>query len=50
VIFDHVCQFGLEGIVSKHVSFYHSGPSKMWPKSKNPESATGDSESDEDWR
>jgi bifunctional non-homologous end joining protein LigD len=49
-IFDHVCQFGLEGIVSKHVSFYHSGPSKMWPKSKNPESATGDSESDEDWR
>ena len=39
-IFDHVCQLGLEGIVSKHMdSFYHSGPSKMWLKSKNPASA-----------
>ena len=29
-IFAHVCQLGLEGIVSKHVdSFYRSGPSKM---------------------
>jgi ATP-dependent DNA ligase len=50
-IFAHVCQLGLEGIVSKHVdSFYHSGPSKMWLKSKNPESAAVRRESEEDWR
>ena len=38
-VIDHVCFLGLEGIVPKQVdSFYRSGPSKMWLKSKNPES------------
>ena len=49
-IFDHVCQLGLEGIVSKHVdSFYHSGPSKMWLKTKNPASEAARREQEEDW-
>jgi ATP-dependent DNA ligase len=49
-VFDHVCQLGLEGIVSKHVdSFYHSGPSKMWLKSKNPASEAVRREREEEW-
>src|SRR5262245_37335057 len=37
---DAVCKLGLEGIVSKRAgSFYRSGPSKMWIKVKNPNSA-----------
>jgi ATP-dependent DNA ligase len=49
-IFAHVCQLGLEGIVSKHVdSFYRSGPSKMWVKSKNPLSEAVRRETEEDW-
>ena len=36
-VFDHVCQMGLEGIVSKRVDApYRSGPSKVWLTSKNP--------------
>jgi len=39
-MFDAVCKLGLEGIVSKRAgSFYRSGPSKMWIKVKNPNSA-----------
>jgi ATP-dependent DNA ligase len=39
-MFTHVCSMGLEGIVSKRTDApYRSGPSKMWLKSKNPESA-----------
>jgi bifunctional non-homologous end joining protein LigD len=50
-IFDHVCQLGLEGIVSKHVdSFYRSGPSKMWVKTKNPASEAVRREHEEEWR
>ena len=37
-VFDHACQLGLEGIVSKDRSrLYRSGPSKTWIKIKNPE-------------
>jgi bifunctional non-homologous end joining protein LigD len=51
IVFDHVCQLGLEGIVSKHVdSFYRSGPSKMWLKSKNPASAAVRRDREEQWR
>jgi bifunctional non-homologous end joining protein LigD len=36
-MFDAVCKFGLEGIVSKRLnSVYRSGPSKTWLKTKNP--------------
>jgi hypothetical protein len=39
------------GIVSKHVdSFYRSGPSKMWLKSKNPTSEAVRREREEQWR
>jgi len=38
-LFAAVCNLGLEGIVSKHVtSAYRSGPSKTWIKVKNPKS------------
>ena len=47
-IFAHVCQLGLEGIVSVD-SFYRSGPSKMWVKSKNPLSEAVRRETEEDW-
>jgi ATP-dependent DNA ligase len=37
VIFQHACELGFEGIVSKHrVHPYRSGPSKGWIKVKNP--------------
>jgi bifunctional non-homologous end joining protein LigD len=36
-LFAAVCQLGLEGIVSKKLNAsYHSGPSKVWIKVKNP--------------
>ena len=36
-MFDAVCKLGLEGIVSKRLTApYHSGPSKSWIKTKNP--------------
>jgi bifunctional non-homologous end joining protein LigD len=38
-VFEHVCRMGLEGVVSKRTDApYRSGPSKVWLKSKNPES------------
>jgi ATP-dependent DNA ligase len=37
-VFEHVCKFGLEGIMSKRkVSHYESGRSAYWIKLKNPE-------------
>jgi ATP-dependent DNA ligase len=40
VLFEHVCKFGLEGIVSKRRDLqYESGKSKRWLKIKNPQSA-----------
>ena len=50
-IFDHVCQMGLEGIVSKRTDApYRSGPSKTWVKTKNPASAAVRREREEAWR
>jgi ATP-dependent DNA ligase len=50
-IFKHVCQMGLEGIVSKRIdSPYRSGPSRNWLKTKNPESAAVRREREEEWR
>jgi len=50
MIFDHVCQLGLEGIVSKRMDApYRSGPSKTWLKSKNPASAAVRREREEEW-
>jgi ATP-dependent DNA ligase len=41
---------GLEGIVSKRTDApYRSGPSKMWLKSKNPESDAARREREEAW-
>src|SRR5215210_3090574 len=39
VVFMHACRMGLEGIVSKRIDApYRSGLSKVWLKSKNPDS------------
>src|SRR5215471_14931316 len=35
-VFQHACRMGLEGIVSKKDSYYVSGRSVYWIKSKNP--------------
>jgi bifunctional non-homologous end joining protein LigD len=49
-VFDHVCRMGLEGIVSKRADApYRSGPSKVWIKSKNPDSEAVRREREEDW-
>ena len=49
--FAHVCRMGLEGVVSKRADApYHSGPSKMWLKSKNPASEAVRREREEEWR
>ena len=40
VVFAKACELGLEGIVSKREgSFYHSGSSHNWLKTKNPDFA-----------
>jgi len=50
-VFEHVCQMGLEGIVSKRVDArYRSGVSTTWLKAKNPESAAVRREREEEWR
>ena len=50
-IFDHVCEMGLEGIVSKRVDArYRSGISTTWLKSKNPASEAVRREREEEWR
>ena len=50
-IFDHVCRLGLEDIVSKRTDApYRSGPSKVWLKTKNSESAAVRRERGEEWR
>jgi bifunctional non-homologous end joining protein LigD len=49
-VFAHVCQMGLEGIVSKRkTSTYRSGRSPDWLKSKNPASEAVRREVEEDW-
>jgi bifunctional non-homologous end joining protein LigD len=50
-VFRHVCNMGLEGIVSKRTDApYRSGPSKVWVKVKNPASDAVRREREEEWR
>ena len=50
-VFEHVCRMGLEGIVSKRTDApYRSGPSKLWPKSKNPAGEAVRREREEHWK
>jgi len=50
LVFQHACKLGLEGIVSKRRdSFYSSGRSPHWIKSKNPNAPAVKREAEEDW-
>src|SRR3974390_3204035 len=50
LVFAHACKMGLEGIVSKRRdSFYRSGRSPDWIKSKNPQAPAVKREAEEDW-
>jgi len=50
LVFAHACKLGLEGIVSKRrESFYSSGRSPHWIKTKNPEAPAVKREAEEDW-
>jgi bifunctional non-homologous end joining protein LigD len=50
VIYNHVCKFGCEGIVSKRLgSRYQSGRSGDWVKIKNPAAPAVRREAGEDW-
>ena len=49
-VFQHACQMGLEGIVSKRLgSRYRSGRSPDWLKFKNPNAPAVRREAEEDW-
>jgi bifunctional non-homologous end joining protein LigD len=51
MFFEHACQFGCEGIVSKRLgSRYVSGRSRDWIKTKNPNAPAVRREAEEDWR
>ena len=51
MIFEHACQFGCEGIVSKRLgSRYVSGRSRDWVKVKNPNAPAVRGEAEEEWR
>jgi bifunctional non-homologous end joining protein LigD len=51
VVFDHACRMGLEGIVSKRkASWYQSGRTRDWLKSKNPQAPAVTRLAEEDWR
>jgi bifunctional non-homologous end joining protein LigD len=50
LVFQHACKLGLEGIVSKRrESFYSSGRSPDWIKTKNPDAPAVKREAEEDW-
>ena len=50
VVFQHACQLGCEGIVSKRIgSRYRSGRSPDWLKFKNPAAPAVRREAEEDW-
>jgi bifunctional non-homologous end joining protein LigD len=50
LVFQHAGKLGLEGIVSKrHGSFYSSGRSPHWIKTKNPDAPAVKREAEEDW-
>ena len=49
-VFQHACQLGCEGIVSKRLgSRYRSGRSPDWLKFKNPQAPAVRREAEEDW-
>ena len=49
-VFQHACQLGCEGIVSKRLgSHYRSGRSPDWLKFKNPNAPAVRREAEEDW-
>jgi len=49
-VFQHACQLGCEGIVSKRLgSRYRSGRSPDWIKFKNPQAPAVRREAEEDW-
>ena len=49
-VFQHACQMGLEGIVSKRLgSRYRSGRSLDWLKFKNPAAPAVKREAEEEW-
>jgi bifunctional non-homologous end joining protein LigD len=51
VAFEHICQLGLEGIVSKKLgSKYVSGRSTLWLKTVNPEAPASRRLEEENWR
>jgi ATP-dependent DNA ligase len=50
LVFEHACQLGCEGIVSKRVdSLYRSGRTRQWLKAKNPAAPAVKREAEEDW-
>jgi bifunctional non-homologous end joining protein LigD len=50
LVFHHACKLDLEGIVSKRRdSFYSSGRSPHWIKSKNPNAPAVRREAEEEW-
>jgi len=50
MIFDHACELGCEGIVSKRLdSKYVSDRSRDWLKAKNPAAPAVKREAEEDW-
>jgi bifunctional non-homologous end joining protein LigD len=51
IAFNHICQLGLEGIVSKKLgSRYESGRSSLWLKTLNPSAPALQRLEQEDWR
>jgi bifunctional non-homologous end joining protein LigD len=51
MIFEHACELGCEGIVSKRLgSRYVPGRSRDWLKAKNPEAPAVKREAEEEWR
>jgi bifunctional non-homologous end joining protein LigD len=50
IVFQHACNLGCEGIVSKQLgSTYSSGRSNYWVKIKNPKAPAVRREAEEDW-
>ena len=50
MIYEHACNFGCEGIVSKRLgSTYRSGRTDQWLKIENPAAPAVKREAEEDW-
>jgi bifunctional non-homologous end joining protein LigD len=51
VVFEHACNLGAEGIVSKRIDApYRSGPHSAWIKVRNPPSIAVQRERSENWK